>query len=253
MWLGKGLTSFWDAPCEADGHGTQSRKYGRKFQGSRPSSNPQLLSFQGLVDPICPLSTDPSLHLNTLPFYTLLLVLWFNSTKGCRLSLLDFCCYQADFLLICLMNGTAVQRMTEDISFKQGQRVCPADFKITSELLLLLRKRLPKNLQKLSLNDTEKCYLTLKGVNHSEKCKREGGFSTACSAADPNLWHRKQMNIRQWKYRKWTTSVLDTSNERVEELFWLTRSSSPADGSVKLNQPLRNRWVHFLSFRGLSI
>lgn len=108
MWLGNRLTSFWDAPCEAYGQGTQSRKYGRKFQGSRPNCNPQLLSFLGLGDPICPLSTDPSLHLNTLPFYALLLLLWFNSTKGCRLSLLDFCFYQAEFLLICLTNGTAV-------------------------------------------------------------------------------------------------------------------------------------------------
>lgn len=117
MWLGNRLTSFWDAFCGAHEHGTQSRKYGRKFQGSRPSCSPQLLSFLGLVDPICTLSTDPSLHLNTFAFYALLLLLWFNSTKGYRLPLLDFCFYQVEFLLIWLMNGTAVRwQMISDLT-----------------------------------------------------------------------------------------------------------------------------------------
>lgn len=62
--------------------------------------------------------------------------------------------------------------------------------------LWLLRKGLSKHLEEPSLTNMKRCNLTLESVNHSEKCKREGRFSTACSAADPNLWHRKQMNIR---------------------------------------------------------
>lgn len=59
-----------------------------------------------------------------------------------------------------------------------------------------VQEGLPKHLQELSLTDMKKCNLTFKSVNHSEKCKREGGFSTACSAADSNLCHKMQMNIR---------------------------------------------------------
>lgn len=44
-------------------------------------------------------------------FYALLLLLWFSSTKGCLLSLLNSCfCYaEWEFLLIQLVNGTAVR------------------------------------------------------------------------------------------------------------------------------------------------
>lgn len=84
--------------------------------------------------------------------------------------------------------------MTDDTVLKQGQRASLRSKKCTSKLF---RKGTSTHLQELSLTNTKKCNLTLKSVNHSEKCKREGGFSTACSAADPNLWQRKKMNIKQ--------------------------------------------------------
>ena len=68
--------------CEAHRHGTHSRKYSKKFQGSRSNWNPWLLSFLGLVGRTCALYVNPSLYLNTFSFYGLLLLLWFNSIKA---------------------------------------------------------------------------------------------------------------------------------------------------------------------------
>lgn len=77
-------------------------------------------------------------------------------------------------------------QLLDDTVLKQGQRASLRFKKCTSKLLLF-RKGISTHLQELSLSNTKKCNLTLKSVNHSEKCKREGGFSTACSAADPDL------------------------------------------------------------------